>query len=618
MMLHPLYGVLIALGVLAPCLALGLRLCAALSLDYAHSAFERGLIAFGLGSGVVSLTMFGLGSAGLLYAPLTAALLTAGLLYGWRDALTWFRLALTECLQLARQKARLRSMLVILCCFIGLNGLAALAPPFDVDALTYHLAVPHIYALHHRIVQLPSIYHSYFPFGIQMLYVACMIFDSPLAAQCLHAAFGLAAAGMVGVIARRFYGRHTACFAMILFYTLPDVSAEISSARIDLGTSFYALLALSQLLHYCRSAAPDRKMAFFTGCFAGLCAGTKYTALIIPPVISAVAFLFSPRPFSMRIRYSVAVSLVAITVAAPWYLRNIVWIGNPVFPFLTSVFPSEIAVAEFIQRDNWNYATVPRTIWNFARSPWLLLIDHDAFASNQIGPLFLAYLPIYALTKWRRLKRFDVLIGFGLFWAPFWFWTSPLVRFFFAPIALCCIPLAQALRVGMRYSRWFRRGTLSSVFLWLTFCFISNIRYHGVLIAVVLGGVSVDTFLNSTSMFQAYHYEDFQAINSKEEIRKILLHGTHGLFIDRPFELAATWAAAHQALVEKCEPGEVNAVLRKSGITHLLLNADAASFSERDRRLWACLQQTYGKIAADMPIYQRNTIKLFDITDGKF
>lgn len=615
MILHPLYACVISLFVFASSVSLGLRLCAVFSLDHARSVIERGLIAFGIGSGVISLIMLCIGSLGILYASFAACLLLMGLLWGRRDLIEWTRCATEECVICVRRSRFIRWSSSLLICFCLLNGFAALAPPSDVDALNYHLAVPHIYALHHRIIPLPSIYHSYFPFGIQMLYTICLLFHSPVAAQCLHVAFGLANITVIGVIARRFYGNTTACLAMLLFYTLPDVSAEIPAARIDLGTSFYALLSLLQMIDNCRSVASHRKMLLLAGCFAGLCAGTKYTALIVPLIISALALISRQGLFSIRIKHAIIVGVIALSVAMPWYLRNAVWTSNPVFPFFSDVFPSEAAVAEHVRQANWNYATVHRTVWNFLISPWLLLVTHDAFASNQIGPLFLTYLPIYILVRWHRLQRISLLLSFCFFWAPFWFWTSPLIRFFFAPVAIFCIPLAQAFRVGMRYSRWFRRGTISSVFLWLTFCVISNIRYHALLIAAAFGGVPVEAFLNTTTMFQVYHYEDFQVVNSTENIRKILLHGSHGLFINKPFELADEWTTTHQPLLKRCELRDVKTILQESGITHILLNTDTAPLPERDRMLWTCLQKTYGNIAADTPIYQRETVKLFKLME---
>jgi hypothetical protein len=51
---------------------------------------------------------------------------------------------------------------IFLCALI-----AAQAPPFSLDELTYHLAIPKAWLLEGRAIDLPLLSHSYFPLGIE-------------------------------------------------------------------------------------------------------------------------------------------------------------------------------------------------------------------------------------------------------------------------------------------------------------------------------------------------------------------------------------------------------------------------------------------------------------------
>ena len=71
------------------------------------------------------------------------------------------------------------------------------------------------------------------------------------------------------------------------------------------------------------------------GALAGFAMGSKYTGLTVFPIL-LLAFLVerSSGTFSTRLRNGVAFSSVALIVAAPWYLKNLLWAGNPVYPFI--------------------------------------------------------------------------------------------------------------------------------------------------------------------------------------------------------------------------------------------------------------------------------------------
>ena len=62
--------------------------------------------------------------------------------------------------------------------------------------------------------------------------------------------------------------------------------------------------------------------------------GVKYTSFILPLLLLAWLILSEWRQRRELWRDGLRFILPAVLVAAPWYLRNWVWTGNPFYPFL--------------------------------------------------------------------------------------------------------------------------------------------------------------------------------------------------------------------------------------------------------------------------------------------
>jgi 4-amino-4-deoxy-L-arabinose transferase-like glycosyltransferase len=608
-----LYAFLVCTGIFLVSLGIGTRLYALLDREY-DNEFVSFLLALGLGTGSLSLLLFGLGMVEGFSLPVMLVLFVGGIGAGGRAV---FQCLTGVCGEFAGMFSRLgvyRLWIALIGLVALLNGLAAATPPIDIDVLNYHLAVPHIYVLHHRMLQIPGIYFSYFPLNIQLLYVPCLVLGSPEAAQLLHVMFGLATMCTIGWLAHRFHGLNTAVLAALIFYVLLDVQMETPVARIDLGVSFYALLAF-----LCFTLARDNQRSCWLvlcGIFAGLCAGSKYTGLIVPLLMLVLLFLFQSSALSItrRTKHLFIVAIVASLIPAPWYIRNAVWTGNPLFPFFTEFWGQGFLSTEqieMIQAGNWQYAPIPRTFLNFLFSPWLLLIRREAFASNRIGPLFLAYLPLYLMVRWRRVSYIYPLLIFVGLWAIFWFWTSPLIRFFFAPLGLLCILLAQALRLALRYNAYWRIVSVCTLSLWVTFALTWNVKNHIQFVKVATGITPVDQFLEQIPELDGYHYADFRHLADVQP-ELLLLFDSHGFYVEQPFILASDWALEHQAIIHHCEPSKLKSVLQTSGITHILLHDDLKSADPIEIGFFRCLTAS-NLLEERRLIYSENKTRLFEM-----
>ncbi|MCA1594945.1 MAG: phospholipid carrier-dependent glycosyltransferase [Chloroflexi bacterium] len=400
---------------------------------------DRFLFSAGVGLGAVSLVLFGIGLAGLFRPGWIFGVLALAAIVCWRDAGAFANAGFAASKAPWRCAAALVTtkgtrlwggFLLGALILAGLNVMtlliAALAPPGqnDFDGLAYHLTVPALYLRWGAIRYDPFIYHSNWPQVVEMLYAISLA--ARAAAPPIHLVFGLLTAGVCWALARR-PGAPAACAAMLAFWFTPVIGWEATVAYDDLAFTLFEALAV---LAWARFAGTDaqggdrRRWAALSGVCQGLALGVKYTALAFVPVL-VVLFLYTlvarrPHGSSLRgglLEAAVPWTVGAAVVAAPWYLRALIWTHNPVFPFYYSIFRGL----------NWSYQSelfyrhiqleygAGRSIGDFFLSPLRLITMPQRYYEpggtssfgtlfGSLGPTFLA-LPGMALLFGRPTRR---------------------------------------------------------------------------------------------------------------------------------------------------------------------------------------------------------------------
>jgi hypothetical protein len=232
--------------------------------------------------------------------------------------------------------------------------LAGGTPPIQSDGLRYHLGAPQEWLKQSRIAPLPLNAFSAFPFLPGMQYLAALGLGSSTAPAWFHALAYLAASILSGLVASRCappsLRRLACCLAVLLVVTVPAGLVLASWPFIDHFTTLFLLygaLGLVGLVTSNQSRAPSRAPQFcwMVGLGFGAALSTKYTA--IPQGIALilaggllpafVMLLRRGRPeingrFRLQIRWIAPVVLGIVIVGSPWYLRNALALGNPLYP----------------------------------------------------------------------------------------------------------------------------------------------------------------------------------------------------------------------------------------------------------------------------------------------
>jgi hypothetical protein len=299
---------------------------------------------------------------------------------------------------------------------------ATCAPLTTRDSLHYHASAPARYVESHELLEIPWSWSSYQPFTVEMLIADGMLLRDSVQgalAPLLLALAGLAAAIGMGA---RVGGRGLALLAGAIFFVQPLMAFEASGTLIETGLGFATALAAWNLAVFVRRG--ETASLALCGLFAGAAAAMKYVGLFVPLVVGAALFLVARRRLTPAALAAFAVPAVA--VALPWYVKNAVQTGNPLYPFVFGGLSEE--AQDWIDTGIHEHGH-GRGPLDALLLPFRLLASGDDFENGSwLSPLPLLFAPLCLLDARRRRWCVPALAAVLAFLAA-WFLTSQQARF---------------------------------------------------------------------------------------------------------------------------------------------------------------------------------------------
>ena len=488
------------------------------------SPLDRLILGTALGTGVLGLVGFVLGTVGAYRASLVWLLLILTFAVNWRYPsflLRVVRLCLRRALASMKSDRCFAVVLILLLTAAVLRLLAAAAPPTGIDTLVYHLPLPQTYIAHAGLAFVPDILpYGEFPQQVEMLYTLALLLGPDSAAQMMHWGFGVVLVVVLYRLGRRYLNEWQSLMTAGVFYAIGDVSAQSSLALIDVAVALYQLLAVTTCMKYLHNG--HRSWLVLSGLFIGFAAGSKYMGGLIG--VALAAFLMwevARRRLALHegIRVTLVLGSLGASLLLPWLVKNWILVGNPVSPFLTSLFVGQPYAVELgsypeITRHSGHF---PLPAAGLLLTPLWLTYQPSLLAGSPIGPIFLAALPALPLAlRTLDLRRLVIVATFML---PFWYFTGvPYPRFALAIFALLAVPAL----VGLYRVPWGRsteRLVSGLVFAWCIFGMIGLTLYHNGLAlshVVQLGTESRAAYLTRAlpARFSDFHwYPDILWLN---------------------------------------------------------------------------------------------------------
>ncbi|MBN1899760.1 glycosyltransferase family 39 protein [Candidatus Sumerlaeota bacterium] len=241
---------------------------------------------------------------------------------------------------------------VILCLLLVYALYYAMAPPFSWDAQVYHLLIPKIYWLEKGFTSIPLNAYSNMPHNQELLYLAAMLLGDDVVSKLVHFLMAFILSLSMYAFARRYFNTRTGLLAPLLFLCNPAVYAQLGIAYIDVGLALFCFWMMVCLVEYFRSGKTGYIIGM--GIFCGMAMGSKYT-MIYAFTSGTILLLFSPyillrgddfsgaksgidRIIRKQIRAFGIFFATSIILLIPWWIKNYLFTGNPVYPMMFSVF----------------------------------------------------------------------------------------------------------------------------------------------------------------------------------------------------------------------------------------------------------------------------------------
>jgi len=433
-----------------------------------------------------------------------------------------------------------RFLLTILAPVLLFEGLAAVAPLTGSDALHYHFASP-LLVLRNGFHPEFFLAHSFLTGQGHLLVLAGLAAGTDKLALASIYLGGVLAAAATACIARKWASRTWALLAALAFLLTPVVFWQITAAGApDIWMAFFA--AVGVLLVARAKSKPQLAMAAIAGLLAGAVAGTKYTGCIVTASLLAAFVWETP---SLR---RIAVFFPGALVAGIWpYARNLMWTGDPVFPFaLRWLSPGRVNGYALTSLLADTGASAHTTFWQLAKFPLFAWVDFEHLGFWQFfGPLCLLFTPMIVLAvRNTPLWRAALVVWVG---SSIGIGASTGMSRFLLPILPIALAAAFAGAARLHETNWHiaRAICVATIASFLLLGLGGFALYSRSAVAAAAGLVSREAYLQSRSPdFGATEFVN-RTLGEKETGERALVFFRHVYYLRVPFvygDPSGSWA----------------------------------------------------------------------------
>ena len=347
----------------------------------------------------------------------------------------------------------MRRPIVAVAVLLAIDVLLASAPPTSGDAIAYHLSAPKEWLQAGHIFPIWWDWNTFQPFSTEFHQaLGQALWNGRAAIVVTGLLAGFSAACIFG-LARELVGRRAAAVAMLVWVGQGMFVWEATGGFVELVLGGFIALAAWHLISLHRTA--HLQDALWAGLAAGLAAGTKYHGLIF---LVAFAVLVPLLARSHRV-LAVALFALAAAVALPWYVRNWIVTGNPLYPFAAGIFGGKYLDAGSRYDLNQSLAGYGLPgIWRLPFFPIEFVLHTDRYERGySFSPALFLLAPIGVALGGRTAR----LLGVGILaYLVVWWETMHQVTRYLLPV----LPFAAVLTGFAAIALW-ERGKRARLYL---------------------------------------------------------------------------------------------------------------------------------------------------------
>jgi len=571
---------------------LGKKFLQWLKIDF-EFLLEETVFSIGLGFGVLAYITLFLGLLGLLYTSLFYGLLGIIFILAIIDMLGSGKQILNPGLTNPSKSEFTFDYLpiwILLGSFVLLNFIMSFTPELFYDSLAYHLGVPNYYVIKHRICETPYNLASYYPFNTEMLYTLALLLKEEGLPKLLHFSSGILCLVAIFSFCKRYFSNFVGIVACATFYSIPLLAMNSWVAGNDVALSYFFILSMYALINYFSSESlsakgtnDTKKSKWFilSAIFSGIAMGSKYSGIFV--LFGILTLIVSYEYFKMKKRFPeiakqiLVFSGIVFVILSPWLIRNMIYTGNPIYPFLYKWLGGKNLIVYS------NNIIIPTRLESlklkeFFMSPWNLTIKGQD-SMTFIGPMFLLFIPLVFFIKKKSLINY--LILFFIFAYIPWGMATFKSRYLLPALPALSIVIAWSL---VNFVKWIPKylGRLVPVI----FAIFMGTNLYSVLMIMhfcynpfnVLTGLETrDHYLSLTRPGYPYpSYETFKYINENlPQDVKIMIIGeakVHYLKRDFLYNDVHNFTPVVEWTKMSKNSDELYKKLKEEKITHILIN----------------------------------------------
>ena len=240
-------------------------------------------------------------------------------------------------LQLKKERRSIswKTNLIIVGFFSLLYAPILLIPPYMRDDMIYHLLIPKQMVMTGRMSFDPFNINSNFPMLFKMPFVILEMFKTSISPIVINLFWTITLLLVFYSTMKKWITVSNGIVFLIVVAlgTTPVIFDLLHSCYVEI---FFALLITLAALFYLEVIEEESRAAWIKTCIClGLSAAVKYPGVLFIGFFCAWEFF---RSKDRKLYYFGF--LITILLAAPWYIKNTFWTGNPVFPLANTLFPS--------------------------------------------------------------------------------------------------------------------------------------------------------------------------------------------------------------------------------------------------------------------------------------
>ncbi|MFV1957379.1 MAG: hypothetical protein ACC669_07440, partial [bacterium] len=375
------------------------------------------------------------------------------------------------------------------------------------------------------------------------------------------------------------FGNAGAAWAAAFTATTPVFLMEVPRAGSDWSMVFYILLAVFLI----SDGKRDFRKMVLAGILAGMAAGSRHQALgyaiAIPFVAGVIDDLLDRRGFRAG-NWGVFLA-VSVLTASPWYIKNLVMTGDPIYPLFASILGTTDVGQGFVSG-----VVGPRPVsllWEWVAFPFRAVFDIPYYnMSATLGVIPLALIPL--LPSLRRAGKGSRYLGIWAVMSFFaWYLTFRSFRYIFPVISVLYLWYGSALHLTVQRNEKLKKWLITAVCSALLVnvgIFVGLSDFVDASVGAALGTKSPEKYIMAS--YNVYPAIDY--LNKLDPLPgKVLFLGEMRGFYSR-FPREVPSHNVTNRLIEMARegvlPGDIHARLISAGFTHILVNP-----SEWDRMI---------------------------------